>query len=62
MSAGERYNESWQAKWEYLYSLAKDQPNNGTFSFEPKPAKDGFSEWELGSVRISSKNYPDGMQ
>ncbi|KAF7661677.1 hypothetical protein LDENG_00254980 [Lucifuga dentata] len=58
---GEPYSEYWQAKWEYLYSLARDHPNNGSFSFLPKPAENGFSSWELGSVRISPSTYPDGM-
>lgn len=57
---GKPYSQYWQGQWEYLYSLAKDQPNNGSFSFLPKPAEDGFSSWELGSVRVSSSSYPDG--
>ncbi|XP_041826289.1 sushi domain-containing protein 2-like isoform X2 [Melanotaenia boesemani] len=57
---GKPYSEYWQGEWEYLYSLAKDQPNNGSFSFLPKPAEDGFSSWELGSIRVSSSSYPDG--
>uniref|UniRef100_A0A667ZR99 Sushi domain containing 2 n=1 Tax=Myripristis murdjan TaxID=586833 RepID=A0A667ZR99_9TELE len=58
---GEPYSENWQAKWEYLYSLARDYPNNGSFTFLPKPAEDGFSEWELGSIRISPSTFPDGI-
>ncbi|KAM4634094.1 sushi domain-containing protein 2-like [Polymixia lowei] len=58
---GEPYSDYWQAKWEYLYSLARDQPNNGTFSFLPKPAENDFSNWELGCVRVSPSIYPDGM-
>uniref|UniRef100_A0A3Q0SK04 Sushi domain containing 2 n=1 Tax=Amphilophus citrinellus TaxID=61819 RepID=A0A3Q0SK04_AMPCI len=58
---GEPYSEYWQGEWQYLYSLAKDQPNNGSFSFLPKPAENGFSSWELGSVRVSPSNHPDGM-
>ncbi|KAK0134625.1 Sushi domain-containing protein 2 [Merluccius polli] len=58
---GEPYTGDWQAKWEYLYSLATDQPNNGSFSFVPQPAQHGFSVWELGSVRVSPSTYPDGM-
>uniref|UniRef100_A0A4W6CR95 Sushi domain containing 2 n=1 Tax=Lates calcarifer TaxID=8187 RepID=A0A4W6CR95_LATCA len=57
---GEPYSDYWQGEWEYLYSLAKNQPNNGSFSFLPKPAANGFSSWELGSVRISPSTYPDG--
>lgn len=59
-SVGTPYSPTWQGKWEYLYSLSKDQPNNGFFSFSPKPA-DSFSSWEIGSVRVSSSSYTDGM-
>ncbi|KAM8742988.1 sushi domain-containing protein 2-like [Acanthopagrus schlegelii] len=57
---GKPYGSDWRAEWSYLYSLAKDQPNNGSFSFLPKPAADGFSSWELGSVRVSPSTSPDG--
>ncbi|XP_053267451.1 sushi domain-containing protein 2 [Pleuronectes platessa] len=58
---GEPYSANWKGHWEYLYSLSKDQPNSGSFSFLPKPAENGFSSWELGSLRISSSSYTDGM-
>nr|XP_046231714.1 sushi domain-containing protein 2-like [Scatophagus argus] len=58
---GEPYGDNWLGEWVYLYTLAKDHPNNGSFSFLPKPAENGFSSWELGSVRVSSSEYPDGM-
>ncbi|XP_035989785.1 sushi domain-containing protein 2 [Fundulus heteroclitus] len=58
---GEPYSEYWQGEWQYLYSLAKDHPNSGSFSFLPKIAEDGFSNWELGALRVSSGSYPDGM-
>ncbi|XP_044030297.1 sushi domain-containing protein 2-like isoform X1 [Siniperca chuatsi] len=58
---GETYTDNWQGEWEYLYALAKDQPNSGSFSFLPKPAENGFSSWELGSVRVSPNTYLDGM-
>ncbi|XP_038589592.1 sushi domain-containing protein 2-like isoform X1 [Micropterus salmoides] len=58
---GEVYTENWHGEWKYLYSLATDQPNSGSFSFLPKPAENGFSSWELGSVRVSPSTYPDGM-
>uniref|UniRef100_A0A3Q3WSJ3 Uncharacterized protein n=1 Tax=Mola mola TaxID=94237 RepID=A0A3Q3WSJ3_MOLML len=54
------YSETWQAEWTYLYSLAKDQPNSGSFSFLPKPAENDFSSWELGAVRVSPSTYQDG--
>uniref|UniRef100_A0A7N8WP74 Sushi domain-containing protein 2-like n=1 Tax=Mastacembelus armatus TaxID=205130 RepID=A0A7N8WP74_9TELE len=58
---GKPYSDNWQGEWEYLYSLGKDQPNSGFFSFVPKPAENGFSSWELGSLRVSPSTYPDGM-
>lgn len=60
-SLGKAYTDSWEGEWVYLYSLAKDQPNNGSFSFLPKPAENGFSSWELGAVRVSPSTYPDGV-
>ncbi|XP_075946246.1 sushi domain-containing protein 2-like [Anarhichas minor] len=59
---GKPYTDTWQGEWQYLYSLAKDQPNNGSFSFLPKPAESGFSSWELGSLRISPSTNPDGIR
>ncbi|TKS84488.1 Sushi domain-containing protein 2 [Collichthys lucidus] len=59
--AGKAYTDSWEGEWVYLYSLAKDQPNNGSFSFLPKPAEYGFSSWELGAVRVSPSTYPDAV-
>ncbi|CAJ1070565.1 sushi domain-containing protein 2-like [Xyrichtys novacula] len=59
---GEPYTDSWQGEWTYLYTLAKDQPNNGSFSFVPKPAEKEFSSWELGALRISSSKHPDGTR
>uniref|UniRef100_A0A3Q4B3U5 Uncharacterized protein n=1 Tax=Mola mola TaxID=94237 RepID=A0A3Q4B3U5_MOLML len=57
---GQPYGDNWQAEWTYLYSLAKDQPNSGSFSFLPKPAENDFSSWELGAVRVSPSTYQDG--
>ncbi|CAN9504868.1 unnamed protein product [Ophioblennius macclurei] len=59
---GAPYSEEWSGAWEYLYSLAKDQPNNGSFSFLPKPATSSFSSWELGALRVSSSNHSDGTR
>ncbi|XP_069028907.1 sushi domain-containing protein 2-like [Embiotoca jacksoni] len=58
---GEPYSDDWRGEWQYLYSLAKDLHNTGSFSFLPKPAENGFSSWELGSLRISPISSPDGM-
>lgn len=58
---GNPYSDSWKGEWMYLYSLVRDQPNNGFFSFLPKPAEQDFSDWEVGSVRVSGSHHPDGM-
>ncbi|XP_068430722.1 sushi domain-containing protein 2-like [Clinocottus analis] len=58
---GKPYTDTWQGEWLYLYSLARDQLNNGSFSFLPKPAENGFSSWELGSLRISPSTNSDGI-
>uniref|UniRef100_A0A3Q3FWL0 Sushi domain containing 2 n=1 Tax=Labrus bergylta TaxID=56723 RepID=A0A3Q3FWL0_9LABR len=58
---GKAYTDTWQSEWAYLYSLARNHTNNGSFSFLPKPAENGFSSWELGSVRVSPSCYKDGM-
>lgn len=60
VSAGEPYTDSWAGEWKYLYTLEKDRPNDGNFSFEPKPAAGDFSQWELGAIRVSSSNHSDG--
>lgn len=48
--SGETYGDNWQTEWKNRYLLVKDQPNNGSFSFVPKPAQKAFSSWEKGSV------------
>ncbi|XP_076614848.1 sushi domain-containing protein 2-like [Chaetodon auriga] len=58
---GEAYTSSWQGEWKYLYSLKKDELNDGSFSFSPNPAAKGFSSWEIGSVRVSPSTNADGM-
>lgn len=60
-SAGKAYTDTWQGEWAYLYSLVKDHPNNGSFSFVPQPAEKEFSSWELGSLRVSPSTNSDGM-
>ncbi|XP_067861780.1 sushi domain-containing protein 2 [Heptranchias perlo] len=57
---GTPYSESWKGEWSYLYSLAKDVPNSGMFKFIPKPAQKPYSEWEIGMLRLTDKNLPDG--
>ncbi|XP_020340683.1 sushi domain-containing protein 2 isoform X1 [Oncorhynchus kisutch] len=62
MEKGDPYSESWQGKWEYLYSLGRDQPNSGAFRFVPKTAGKPFSDWEVGCLRISPSTHPDGTR
>ncbi|KAI1901062.1 hypothetical protein AGOR_G00056270 [Albula goreensis] len=57
---GEPYSDSWTPEWKYLYTLGRDLQNNGVFSFIPQPTEKPLSDWELGSVRVSSSTEPDG--
>ncbi|XP_008324072.1 sushi domain-containing protein 2 [Cynoglossus semilaevis] len=59
--SGEAYTDQWSAQWKYLYSLATNYTNNGTFVFVPKPSEK-FSSWELGALRISSSIHPEGSR
>ncbi|XP_066834877.1 sushi domain-containing protein 2 isoform X3 [Anser cygnoides] len=58
---GDSYSENWFAKWEYLYTLARETPNTGTFSFIPVPAKANYSTWDFGILRITPSTYSDGQ-
>lgn len=60
--AGDSYSENWFAKWEYLYTLARETPNSGTFSFIPVPAKATYSTWDFGILRITPSTYSDGQR
>ncbi|XP_043353704.1 kremen protein 1 isoform X4 [Dermochelys coriacea] len=57
---GESYSENWMAEWKYLYTLGKEEPNSGTFTFIPVPVKADYSTWDIGALRISPSNYSDG--
>ncbi|XP_035196606.1 sushi domain-containing protein 2 [Oxyura jamaicensis] len=59
---GDSYSEKWFAKWEYLYTLARETPNTGTFSFIPVPAKANYSTWDFGILRITPSTYSDGQR
>ncbi|KAJ8415365.1 hypothetical protein AAFF_G00423450 [Aldrovandia affinis] len=59
---GEPYSDSWTPEWKFLYTLGRDLPNNGQFSFIPKSTEKPFSDWELGSVRVSRTSDPDGKR
>ncbi|KAL0979029.1 hypothetical protein UPYG_G00179530 [Umbra pygmaea] len=51
-----------RAEWTYLYSLAIGVANSGSFSFIPKSSQKPYSDWEMGSVRVSSSNYSEGAR
>uniref|UniRef100_A0A8D0H050 Sushi domain containing 2 n=1 Tax=Sphenodon punctatus TaxID=8508 RepID=A0A8D0H050_SPHPU len=58
---GKPYSDNWTAEWKYLYSLGKEAPNSGIFTFLPVPATAGFNTWDVGALRISPSNYSDGQ-
>uniref|UniRef100_A0A8C7CZ74 Sushi domain containing 2 n=1 Tax=Oncorhynchus kisutch TaxID=8019 RepID=A0A8C7CZ74_ONCKI len=51
-----------RAEWTYLYSLGKGLANSGSFSFTPKSSEKPYSDWEVGSVRVSPSIYSDGAR
>ncbi|XP_051906586.1 sushi domain-containing protein 2 [Hippocampus zosterae] len=57
---GRPYSDQWRAQWRYLYSLATNSANNGSFTFVPQPSPE-FSSWELGALRVSSNEHPNGL-
>ncbi|XP_061116434.1 sushi domain-containing protein 2 [Conger conger] len=59
---GEPYSSSWMPEFKYLYTLGRDLPNSGEFSFTPEPMKKPVSDWELGCLRVSSSSEPDGKR
>lgn len=59
---GEAYSANWEAEWKYLYTVGRDVPNSGVFSFTPQIAEKPFFLWDLGSIRVSPSTKPDGAQ
>lgn len=59
--AGTNGSSSLQAEMSYLYSLGRNLPNTGAFSFTPKPSQD-YSEWEVGNIRVSASSSSDGTR
>ncbi|XP_070256168.1 sushi domain-containing protein 2 [Myotis yumanensis] len=59
---GRPYSEEWMAKWSYLYSLATNIPNSGSFTFTPKPAPQNYQKWEVGALRIVSSKHHGGAK
>ncbi|XP_071301397.1 sushi domain-containing protein 2 isoform X2 [Agelaius tricolor] len=59
--SGDSYSENWMAEWKYLYTLARETPNTGKYSFIPVPAEGNYSTWDYGILRIIPSNYFDGQ-
>ncbi|XP_059405281.1 sushi domain-containing protein 2-like [Carassius carassius] len=59
---GEAYSLNWEAKWKYLYTVDRDVPNSGVFSFTPQIAEKPYFLWDLGIIRVSPSTKPDGAQ
>ncbi|XP_010718687.1 sushi domain-containing protein 2 [Meleagris gallopavo] len=59
---GDSYSENWLAEWKYLYTLAREAPNTGTFSFIPVPAEANYNTWDFGILRITPSTYSDGQR
>ncbi|XP_025049397.1 sushi domain-containing protein 2-like [Alligator sinensis] len=51
---GQTYSETWMAEWKYLYTLGREEPNSGTFTFTPVPAQANYSSWESTSLFLIS--------
>lgn len=54
-------SSSLQAQLSYLYSLSRNLPNTGAFSFIPEPSQD-YSDWEMGNIRITASSNSDGAR
>ncbi|XP_027812646.2 sushi domain-containing protein 2 [Ovis aries] len=59
---GQPYSQEWAAAWLYLYPLATNVHNSGSFTFTPKPAPQNFQRWEVGSLRIVDSRHRAGEQ
>uniref|UniRef100_A0A8C6Z6W7 Sushi domain containing 2 n=1 Tax=Nothoprocta perdicaria TaxID=30464 RepID=A0A8C6Z6W7_NOTPE len=59
---GKTYSDNWLAIWKYLYTLAREAPNTGTFSFTPVPGKGNYSTMDFGILRITPSSYSDGQR
>ncbi|KAG8523112.1 Sushi domain-containing protein 2, partial [Galemys pyrenaicus] len=57
---GKPYSDGWTARWSFLYSLATNIPNSGTFTFVPKPAPQIYQKWKVGALRIVSSTHAKG--
>ncbi|XP_066509305.1 sushi domain-containing protein 2-like [Hoplias malabaricus] len=58
---GEPYSEHWSTQWTYLYTVGRNVTNNGAFSFTPKRSEKPWSNWHMGSMRLSPNTVADGQ-
>nr|KAF6275293.1 sushi domain containing 2 [Pipistrellus kuhlii] len=59
---GKPYSGDWRANWSYLYSLATNTPNSGSFTFVPQPAAPNYQRWQVGALRIVSSQHHGGAK
>ncbi|XP_055976776.1 sushi domain-containing protein 2 [Sorex fumeus] len=59
---GKPYSGDWRAEWSYLYTLAKNIPNSGRFTFTPQPAPQPYQKWRVGALRIVSHDHYEGQK
>ncbi|KAG8147564.1 hypothetical protein E2320_022994 [Naja naja] len=57
---GRPYSDNWTAEWKYLYSLQRNYPNTGQFTFLPASSAQ-FGGWEMGALRISGNGSSEGQ-
>lgn len=50
-----------EASISYLYSICRNLPNAGSFSFLPEPSQD-YSDIELGNIRVTASSVSDGAR
>ena len=61
--SGKPYSQQWAAAWSYLYSLATNIHNSGSFTFTPKPAPQNWvpsASWTADTAQGSRKDHPGG--
>ncbi|XP_075389701.1 sushi domain-containing protein 2 [Tenrec ecaudatus] len=57
---GQPYSQDWTAQWSFLYTLAPEVSNNGSFTFTPRPAAPRFQQWHVGALRILDSTRSHG--
>ncbi|XP_040859514.1 sushi domain-containing protein 2 [Ochotona curzoniae] len=59
---GTPYSDNWVAEWSYLYPLATNVANSGSFTFTPTPALPTYQRWKIGALRITSSQNAEGQK